>query len=140
MTAQPLDIDAVARYLREFAEERDWVQYHTPKNLAMALAAEAGEPSDEGHVGPEVQHLERPRERFPSPDLQDVLDTDSSGDLQHLLLPLGIPAIVYRSDRSELNRPGQFLVAGRGDDGSGPRRGREEKAEARDASGASRST
>ena len=41
--AQPLDIDAVAAYLREFAEKHDWVQYHTPKNLAMALAAETGE-------------------------------------------------------------------------------------------------
>jgi len=29
--------------LREFAAERDWDQFHTPKNLAMALAAEAGE-------------------------------------------------------------------------------------------------
>jgi dCTP diphosphatase len=29
--------------LHEFATERDWEQYHTPKNLAMALAAEVGE-------------------------------------------------------------------------------------------------
>lgn len=29
--------------LRVFAAERDWEQYHTPKNLAMALAAEVGE-------------------------------------------------------------------------------------------------
>ncbi len=29
--------------LRRFAEERDWEQFHTPKNLAMALAGEAGE-------------------------------------------------------------------------------------------------
>ncbi len=29
--------------LRAFAAERDWGQFHTPKNLAMALAAEAGE-------------------------------------------------------------------------------------------------
>ena len=29
--------------LRKFAEERDWEQFHTPKNLAMALAGEAGE-------------------------------------------------------------------------------------------------
>jgi dCTP diphosphatase len=28
---------------RTFAAERDWDQFHTPKNLAMALAAEAGE-------------------------------------------------------------------------------------------------
>jgi NTP pyrophosphatase (non-canonical NTP hydrolase) len=26
-----------------FARERDWEQFHTPKNLSMALAAEAGE-------------------------------------------------------------------------------------------------
>ena len=26
-----------------FAHERDWEQFHTPKNLSMALAAEAGE-------------------------------------------------------------------------------------------------
>jgi dCTP diphosphatase len=29
--------------LRQFTAERDWDQFHTPKNLAMALVAEAGE-------------------------------------------------------------------------------------------------
>lgn len=29
--------------LREFAGERDWQQFHTPKNLAMALSVEASE-------------------------------------------------------------------------------------------------
>ena len=29
--------------LREFAAARDWEQFHSPKNLAMALSAEAGE-------------------------------------------------------------------------------------------------
>ena len=29
--------------LRQFAAERDWDQYHTPKNLSMALSVEAGE-------------------------------------------------------------------------------------------------
>ena len=29
--------------LRAFAADRDWDQYHSPKNLAMALAAEVGE-------------------------------------------------------------------------------------------------
>jgi len=29
--------------LREFVAERDWQQFHTPKNLAMALAGEAAE-------------------------------------------------------------------------------------------------
>ena len=29
--------------LREFAAERDWQQFHTPKNLAMSVAIEAAE-------------------------------------------------------------------------------------------------
>lgn len=29
--------------LAEFARERDWEQFHSPKNLAMALIVEAGE-------------------------------------------------------------------------------------------------
>jgi NTP pyrophosphatase (non-canonical NTP hydrolase) len=29
--------------LREFASAREWDQFHTPKNLAMALAGEVGE-------------------------------------------------------------------------------------------------
>jgi len=29
--------------LRRFAAERDWEQFHSPKNLAMGVAAEAGE-------------------------------------------------------------------------------------------------
>lgn len=37
------NIGELAARLREFAAERDWEQFHTPKNLAMALAGEAGE-------------------------------------------------------------------------------------------------
>lgn len=29
--------------IRDFNRERDWEQYHSPKNLAMCLAAEVGE-------------------------------------------------------------------------------------------------
>lgn len=29
--------------IAKFAEERDWEQFHAPKNLSMAIAAEAGE-------------------------------------------------------------------------------------------------
>ena len=29
--------------LREFAQERDWEQFHSPKNLSMALSVEASE-------------------------------------------------------------------------------------------------
>lgn len=35
--------DELAVRLAEFARERDWDQFHSPKNLAMALAGETGE-------------------------------------------------------------------------------------------------
>lgn len=37
------DITAMQRALRAFNEERDWGQYHAPRNLAMALSVEANE-------------------------------------------------------------------------------------------------
>ncbi|WP_433337080.1 nucleotide pyrophosphohydrolase [Spirillospora sp. CA-294931] len=33
----------LAERLRTFAVQRDWEQFHTPKNLAMALSGEVGE-------------------------------------------------------------------------------------------------
>ncbi|MDZ7669462.1 MAG: nucleotide pyrophosphohydrolase [Gammaproteobacteria bacterium] len=38
-----LDIAALQQSLRRFAAERDWDQFHSPKNLAMALSVEAAE-------------------------------------------------------------------------------------------------
>jgi dCTP diphosphatase len=37
------DLDELRIRIRQFAEERDWDQYHAPKNLAMALIVEAAE-------------------------------------------------------------------------------------------------
>ena len=36
-------LDSIKIRLREFASERDWDQFHSPKNLAMALIVEAAE-------------------------------------------------------------------------------------------------
>ena len=36
-------IQELTREIREFADARDWQKFHTPKNLAMAIAGEAGE-------------------------------------------------------------------------------------------------
>jgi NTP pyrophosphatase (non-canonical NTP hydrolase) len=36
-------IEELTGEIRAFAQARDWEQYHTPKNLTMALAGEAGE-------------------------------------------------------------------------------------------------
>ena len=36
-------LEKIKNRLREFAAERDWDQFHSPKNLAMALIVEAAE-------------------------------------------------------------------------------------------------
>lgn len=36
-------LEAFRQELRTFVAERDWKQFHDPKNLAMLLASEAGE-------------------------------------------------------------------------------------------------
>lgn len=38
-----MDIPALQHTLRQFAADRQWQRFHTPKNLAMALMVEAAE-------------------------------------------------------------------------------------------------
>jgi len=38
-----VDIKEIQDKLAKFSEERDWDQFHSPKNLAMALTSEVGE-------------------------------------------------------------------------------------------------
>ena len=37
------DLESLREQMREFAAARDWDQFHSPKNLAMALSVEAAE-------------------------------------------------------------------------------------------------
>jgi len=43
MKNQTLDLQKILSFQREFVRQREWDRFHTPKNLAMALAGEAGE-------------------------------------------------------------------------------------------------
>jgi NTP pyrophosphatase (non-canonical NTP hydrolase) len=43
MSRGPDDVARLTAALRAFAAERDWDQFHAPKNLAAALIVEAGE-------------------------------------------------------------------------------------------------
>ena len=49
MAGGPRDLDQLAALIRAFAAERDWDQFHTPKNLAMGVAIEAAELMEEFH-------------------------------------------------------------------------------------------
>ena len=39
-------LDNLKSYVEHFVEERDWSQFHSPKNISMALAIEASELMD----------------------------------------------------------------------------------------------
>lgn len=63
------ELAALIDECRAFAVKRDWLKFHTPKNLAMALAGEAGE------LAAEFQWLtaeESAADSLTSQKLQDV--------------------------------------------------------------------
>ncbi|HCW0802346.1 TPA: nucleotide pyrophosphohydrolase, partial [Pseudomonas aeruginosa] len=41
-----VDVGQLAAALERFAAERNWAQFHSPKNLVMALTGEVGELSE----------------------------------------------------------------------------------------------
>jgi dCTP diphosphatase len=42
MTNKP-DLERLAKRIADFCEQRDWNQYHNPKNISMSVAIEAAE-------------------------------------------------------------------------------------------------
>jgi NTP pyrophosphatase (non-canonical NTP hydrolase) len=68
-------LEELRERLRAFAAERDWEQFHSPKNLAMALIVEAGELVEHFQWLTEAQSLALPAgKREPvAQELADVL-------------------------------------------------------------------
>lgn len=67
MSDQDTAVAALREIVRRFVAERDWEQFHTPKNLSMALAIEAAElmehfqwltTEESGTIGQDAQALE----------------------------------------------------------------------------------
>ena len=57
-------LDDLAGVLRKFADERDWGQFHSPKNLAIALNVEAAELLEEFQWLTEEQSRQPYQERL----------------------------------------------------------------------------
>ncbi|WP_082310248.1 nucleotide pyrophosphohydrolase [Nonomuraea sp. SBT364] len=75
------DLERHAARLREFAAARDWEQFHTPKNLAMALSGEVGE------LVAEFQWLTPEESRAPDPETLARI-TAELGDVTNYLVRL----------------------------------------------------
>jgi dCTP diphosphatase len=76
-TVRVVTLDDLAHELRLFAAERDWEQFHTPKNLAISLAVEVGELLEHVQWGSDAEiaaRLQSPDGRAPvAEELADVL-------------------------------------------------------------------
>ena len=69
------DIHALNEKLRAFAKARDWSQFHSPKNLACALAVESAELLENFQWITEEQsrHLAEPQKQAVAMEVADVL-------------------------------------------------------------------
>jgi len=68
-------LDDLRVQLREFARERDWEQFHSPKNLAMAMIVEAAELVEHFQwlTESQSQTLESEKRELVAQELADVL-------------------------------------------------------------------
>lgn len=75
MTTEIKDLAELKRRLRSFVGERDWEQFHSPKNLAMALSVEAAELVEifQWLTEAESAALEEDRLRRAEAELADIL-------------------------------------------------------------------
>ncbi|MGW6398517.1 nucleotide pyrophosphohydrolase [Streptomyces sp. NBC_01003] len=107
-----LDVAGLQRRLAQFAEARNWEQYHTPKNLVAALSVEASElveifqwltPEESAGVMADPDTAHRVRD-----EVADVL-----AYLLQLCEVLGIDALAALSAKIDRNEE-RFPVPGEG--------------------------
>ena len=81
-------LDTLRNQLRTFIAERDWDQFHNPKNLAMALVAEAGEL---------VEHFQ-----WLTPEQADSLPPETLAEVEHEIADVLI-FLVELADRLKID-------------------------------------
>ena len=90
------EFDELKKELRDFADARNWEVFHTPKNLAMAVAGEAGE------LVAEFQWLTADESRLDHLDSQKL--TDIKMEIADVALYLFRLADVLKIDIAEVMR------------------------------------
>jgi len=94
------ELDQLKTRLRQFAEERDWDQFHSPKNLSMALIAEAAE------LVEHFQWLTEAQSASLSPDKLKKVEEELADILIYLVRAadkLGINLIEAAKNKIEVN-------------------------------------
>jgi NTP pyrophosphatase (non-canonical NTP hydrolase) len=87
--------------VKKFRQERDWDQYHSPKNLAMALMVEASELAEHFQWLTEKQSSSLPPEKLAEvrEEIGDVLIY-----LANLCDKLGVDPVAAAHDKLEKNK------------------------------------
>lgn len=90
----------LALQLDQFAKDRDWQQFHSPKNLASALVVEAGELLEH------FQWVTEQQSRALAPEKRDAVAAEVADVLLYLIqlsTALGIDPIAAAQTKLKLN-------------------------------------
>jgi dCTP diphosphatase len=104
-------LSQLAAALRDFAAERDWEPFHSPKNLASALSVEAAELLEH------FQWLTEEESRHLSPDKREAVALEAADVLLYLIQltdKLGIGLVAAAERKLEINRLRYPAEAARG--------------------------
>ena len=94
------ELERLRDALRDFAAERDWDQFHSPKNLAMALSVEVAELVEHFQWQTEEQSLR------PAPEVLNAVREEVADVLLYLIRisdRLGIDLVQAADDKLALN-------------------------------------
>ncbi|HBO2190147.1 TPA: nucleotide pyrophosphohydrolase [Pseudomonas aeruginosa] len=97
-----VDVGQLAAALERFAAERNWAQFHSPKNLVMALTGEVGELSEIFQWMDEEQSKDAARHPDTAQAVQDEL-ADVLMYLVRLASVLGVDLDVAARQKLEQN-------------------------------------
>ncbi|MGO8973730.1 MAG: nucleotide pyrophosphohydrolase [Steroidobacteraceae bacterium] len=97
---RPMSLKELRGALQRFASERDWDQFHSPKNLAIALSVEAAELLEHFQWMPEAES------KVLSPDQQAKVREEIADVLLYLIRladKLNIDLLAAASDKIQVN-------------------------------------
>jgi NTP pyrophosphatase (non-canonical NTP hydrolase) len=104
-------LQGLARQLDRFAQDRDWKQFHSPKNLASALVVEAGELLEH------FQWLTEDQSRQLAPDQLEAVGAEIADVLLYLVQlsdALGIDPVIAARTKLQANESRYPVESARG--------------------------
>jgi len=104
-------LQGLARELDRFAQDRDWKQFHSPKNLASALIVEAGELLEH------FQWMTDAQSRELAPEQREIVGAEIADVLLYLIQladALGIDPVAAARAKLQVNASKYKVESARG--------------------------